>query len=506
MPDIDKTDDGGPERSADELNARKPTSESKDATAKPTTIDLSSLHHEMTEEETAEEKRRLKAIRDGIHPDTGKRLRPDDEKTLKATEKMALRMQRDMNMSIYGSPYPTAMDRVMRDFQEQERQRMALYGGLNLSADELDRMGRLTDPLVGNQLLRDQLQQVQKQQILMDAAMGASPAGRIHEHMDVFEQQRRYLDPLLDRDFVRRVTGGLDDDLMRRATALHEPDSLRVLREKVDRAAALRITDHWAVVDQARQHANMIALATAFARDPLAMAGEAQRMLSVYGPTLVEQTPFLTEYRANLGLFRTAGLTAVTYERADLLARIAMPAALAAGFDGYDPLNVARVQAYGESAVRELEADFSRDGNPIHAWEALAVARRYGIDPPDWVEDFLTDAADRILEIRDEVAGGQPVERESERVGKALGFGKDGPGRGGWFKHATMLERDRTIYFEVGDRVQDGVKLDFAYDDVARALNVSRSTIVRAYLRITKLNDEAGDQSKAKMRFRELHH
>jgi hypothetical protein len=225
MPDIDKTDDGGPARSADELNARKPTFESKDATAKSTTIDLSSLHYEMTEEERAEEKRPLKAIRDGLHPDTGKRLRPDDEKTLKATEKIALRMQRDMNMSIYGSPYPTAMDRVMRDFQEQERQRMALYGGLNPSADELDRMWRLTDPLVGNQLLRDHLQQVENQRILMDAAMG-SPAGGIREHMDVFEQQRRYLDPLLDRDFVRRVTGGLDDDLMRRATVLYEPDAL----------------------------------------------------------------------------------------------------------------------------------------------------------------------------------------------------------------------------------------------------------------------------------------
>jgi hypothetical protein len=497
MPDIDKaTDDGGPEKSAGELDAGNPTSESKDATAKPRTIDLSSLRYEMTEEETAEEKRRLKAIRDGLHPDTGKRLRPGDEKTLKATEKMALRMQRDMNMSVYGSPYPTAMDRVMRDFQEQERQRIALYGALNPSADELDRVRRLTDPLVDNPLLRDQLQQVQQRQILMDAVMGASPAGGIREHMDVLERRRRYLDPLLDRDFVRRVTGGLDDDLMRRAMGLHEPDALRVLRQQVDRAAALRITDHWAVVDQARQHANMIASATAFARDPLAMAGEAQRMLSVYGPTLVEQTRFLTEYRANLGLFHTAGLTAVTYERADLLARIAMPAALAAGFYGYEPFNVAQVQAYGESALRELEADFGRDGNPIHAWEALAVARRYGIDSPDWVEDFLTDVADRILEIRDEVAGGKPVKRESERVGKALGFGKDGPGQGGWFKHATMLERDRTIYFEVGDRVQAGVKLDFAYDEVAKVLNVSRSTIVRAYLRITKLNDEAGDQSK----------
>ena len=59
MPDIDKaTDDGGQEKSADELGADNPTSESKDAMAKPTTIDLSSLRYEMTEEETAEEKRR----------------------------------------------------------------------------------------------------------------------------------------------------------------------------------------------------------------------------------------------------------------------------------------------------------------------------------------------------------------------------------------------------------------------------------------------------------------
>jgi hypothetical protein len=313
--------------------------------------------------------------------------------------------------------------------------------------------------------------------------------------MAVFEQQRRYLDPLLDRDFVRRLTGGLNDDLMRRATALHEPDAVRVLREQVDRAAALRITDHWRVLDQTSQHANMIASATAFARDTTAMASEAQRMLSVYGPTLAEQTRFLSEYRANLGLFHTAGLAALTFERADLLARIAMPATLAAGFDGYDPFNVKRVQAYGESVLRELEDDFGRDGNPVHAWEAFAVARRYGIDRPEWVEDFLTDVADRILEIRDEVADGKPTKREAQRVGKALGFGKDGPGQGGWFKHATMLERDRTIYFEVGDKVQAGGKLDFAYDDVAKAWKVSRSTIVRAYLRITKLNDEAGDQS-----------
>ena len=124
------------------------------------------------------------------------------------------------------------------------------------------------------------------------------------------------------------------------------------------------------------------------------------------------------------------------------------------------------------------------------------VARRYGIDPPGWVENFLADAADRIMEMRAEVADGKPIKREAQREGRALGFGKDGPGQGGWFRHATMLQRDRVIYFAVSDKVQAGVKLDFAYDDVARSLNVSRSTVVRAYLRITKLSDAAGDQNK----------
>ena len=102
------------------------------------------------------------------------------------------------------------------------------------------------------------------------------------------------------------------------------------------------------------------------------------------------------------------------------------------------------------------------------------------------------------MEVRDEVASGASVKRESERVGRALGFGLDGPGRGGWFKHATMLERDRTVYLAVGDELEAGTKLDFAYDEVAKALGVSRSTIVRAWLRIKKLNDETGCSRRRK--------
>jgi hypothetical protein len=250
----------------------------------------------------------------------------------------------------------------------------------------------------------------------------------------------------------------------------------------------------------------VLASAIAFARNADAMAAEAQRMLSVYGPTLAKQPRFLTEYWTNFGLFHRAGLTADTHERADLLARVFMPATLAAGFHGYDRFNVERVRAYGKSALRELEADFSRDGNPVHAWEALAVARRHEIDPPEWVEDFLTDVADRILDIRDEVASGKPINREAERVGKALGFGTDGSGQGGWFRHATLLERDRTIYFEMIDWLEKEQarhphrrpKLTAAYREVAMAIGVDASTVQRAYVRITKLNSESRDRGKSR--------
>ena len=151
----------------------------------------------------------------------------------------------------------------------------------------------------------------------MDVALGGSAERAFRERVDLFEQRRRYLNPLLDSEFVMRLTGGLDNDLMCRATMNFEPDALRVVQEQVDSAAALRITDHWVGLDQARGHAYIPA--TEFEFGAKALVAEAHRMLTVYGPALAEQGQFLTEYRANLALFRTDGLAA--FECADLLAR-----------------------------------------------------------------------------------------------------------------------------------------------------------------------------------------
>ena len=402
-------------------------------------------------------------------------------------ERHAVEAAHIANLAGYGTPAST-IARVIRDVREQEEQRnIQLYGTPNVGAVERalfdGRIRRPSDPLADSPMLSNPLDALCRFRELLDAAMGGSAARAIYQQLDILEQQRRCLDPPFDRDFVHRLTGGPDDNLMRCMTALHEPDALRSIREQVDRAAALRITNQLEFLDQARQYA---------ARDATAMAGEAQPMLLVYGPSIAEQTRFLSEYNIHLGLFRTAGLSAAAFERADLLAGVAMSKTRAARFDGYDSLNIEGVRAYGQAALWELEADFRRDGNPVNPWEALAVACRYGIDPPDWVQDFFADAANGFIEILNEVANGKAVKRELERVGQALGFGTDSPGRRGWFKHATMLKRDRTIFFEVGNKLEAGIKLDFAYDQVAKELDVSRSTVVRAYLRVKKLNNQAG--------------
>src|SRR5258707_807450 len=106
----------------------------------------------MTDEEKVEARWRLEMIGRGRHPDTGKLLRPGDERTLKANEREAARMQRDINVPLYAVHYPTAMDRIMRDFEKEERDRnIALYGtshpggGHRLISDH-----GLTDPLANS--------------------------------------------------------------------------------------------------------------------------------------------------------------------------------------------------------------------------------------------------------------------------------------------------------------------------------------------------------------------
>jgi hypothetical protein len=257
--------------------------------------------------------------------------------------------------------------------------------------------------------------------------------------------------------------------------------------------AIARIIEHWRIAGALPEHAATLSPGTYSYLDAVSSVVEAQRMLSVYGPTIAEQRSFLTEYRANLGLLQGLGLSEAIAERADLLSRLALPTKLAKNLKGYDNVSINIIQRYGESAILELKEDYKREENPTFALQAVSIAIRYGIEFPEWILDYLGSATDNIMTIFDEVADGSRAGKEAARVGKALGFGTEGPGRGGWFKRASILERDRNIFFQIGDRIETGMKLDFAYDDVAKALSISRASVVRAHLRVKALRSDLDD-------------
>jgi hypothetical protein len=145
-------------------------------------------------------------------------------------------------------------------------------------------------------------------------------------------------------------------------------------------------------------------------------------------------------------------------------------------------------------ALSGLEADFRRFRNPFYVWRALALCKRASMPIPPWVIEDLMSRSERLFEVLHQAACGKRSKREAHLVGTVLGFGSIGTGQGSRFKCAMQLERDREIHQAVQRQLQQGVKLDSVYSEVAKPLGVSRSTVVRAHLRMKRLS-QADDET-----------
>lgn len=191
---------------------------------------------------------------------------------------------------------------------------------------------------------------------------------------------------------------------------------------------------------------------------------------------------------------------ATALARADLLARPYLPVetTLSPLFE-YMASDIEAASAYAESALLDLEADYERGKNPVHAWEAVALADSCGLPVPAWALDYLAQAACQIISLREDVieaksrGRNRPLGRETEQVAKALGFGV-GRGRGGWIETAAVLEVDRDIYQRVLEATGRGTPLTLAYEDVAAVMGVSRSKVQSAWTRVRKLRGDSGEE------------
>jgi hypothetical protein len=331
---------------------------------------------------------------------------------------------------------------------------------------------------------RDQVQASFTRQALIDTSYAKAKDELRYDPATLMDRQRRFIDPLFDPNFVSSLTGGVSPDLLRRSTELHDPLAFRTLQETVDRAATARMAEHWKVTPAPPWSLITNQASVQFGHDTSIMLREAERMLSIYGPSIAVQTRFLTEYQSNLWLFQPSRLNARAFEAADLLARVALPTHLLPGFENYQSVPIERLRAYARARLKELRKDFEREPNPVLAWEAFGIARSWGSKLPDWVFEHLDGAADNIRDIGEEEQPGQRL-TEAELVGKAIGFSTGGKGQTGWFAHAKQLQRDRAIYFRVVEWLAEGKspKLTCAYAEVAEEFGVDASTVRRAYRR-----------------------
>jgi DNA modification methylase len=196
-----------------------------------------------------------------------------------------------------------------------------------------DSLGREIDRITRSDVdrAREQLERSQVSRTIMDADLAAA------WHRPGYDQvaERRFLEPLFDPAFVSRITGCGNAELTVRATVRHDQEAISALRDQVNTAATGLITELWRDPGQLYRSAT----ATEFPCDSMLMQTEAQRLLSIYGPRIVDQTGFLVEQHRNLGLFAPS-MTATSFERSDLLARVALQPTFPTDFVGYDLANI----------------------------------------------------------------------------------------------------------------------------------------------------------------------
>lgn len=155
--------------------------------------------------------------------------------------------------------------------------------------------------------------------------------------------------------------------------------------------------------------------------------------------------------------------------------------------------------------IDELGDQFSQDDNPLRVWKAIDLACRYGIPLPEWVLTYLAAVAAGLLDAVEQVGAGYPPKDLAKHIQQTLGF-SGSRGQRSAFAEMAAEERDEQMFSQLRkivdpvfdlkkDRFVSPTKLDLAYDIVAEAWAVDRSTVSRvasSFLRQHQIEDESG--------------
>lgn len=133
----------------------------------------------------------------------------------------------------------------------------------------------------------------------------------------------------------------------------------------------------------------------------------------------------------------------------------------------------ALVQGFTSARMRLYRRQFSATGSVVYAWAAFHCARRSGLEPPEWVLEYLEEVAKRMVEL-----GKAPPERIGTSLATALGMVR-GAGRGTDLSRFRDFEMMMDVARDVAHRMESGESLTAAQHSVAEARSIDSSTVRR---------------------------
>ncbi|PZV39740.1 hypothetical protein [Mesorhizobium kowhaii] len=132
-------------------------------------------------------------------------------------------------------------------------------------------------------------------------------------------------------------------------------------------------------------------------------------------------------------------------------------------------------------AISRLGESYAANFNPILPWVGLRFAMDSELPIPEWVLGYFYESAGILNQlIRDGTRRGG--RKETESVGRMLGFGADGKGQTSAFREVTLQDRDTKIAVQVVCGIEvNGWSQEKSIGEVARDQRLSEATVERAY-------------------------
>jgi hypothetical protein len=142
-----------------------------------------------------------------------------------------------------------------------------------------------------------------------------------------------------------------------------------------------------------------------------------------------------------------------------------------------------------KNELRACELLWNINANPLHVWEAIAIAYSLHMQLPPWITTYLGVAA---LKIRTKYAAfslGKETGREAQLIGEMLAFGNlaGKQGRGSCFEELKRLENDMLIHERYQEVLEVEKKPTLAEGVVGKLFGVSASAVRRACQRAERV-------------------